>query len=117
MVRPINLFSSSSEYEEEDQDQDQDQDQEPQLNLFTCLNDEYKDKPTYKKMTTGRENDEKILLCCSDLKQNLNNYLAIDEEEINKRLKNNQILHEVIYGFRYIKPYIDLDMNDEFEDE
>ena len=126
------LIGSSSEYEEEEQEQEteeqeQEQEQEteeqeqeteePQINRFTCLNDEYKDKLTYKKMTTGRENDEKILLCCSDLKQSLNNYFAIDEKEINERLKNNQILYEVIYGFRYIKPYIDLDINDEFEDE
>ena len=119
------LLYSSSEYEEEEQEteeQETEQEQEteeeePQINHFTCLNDEYKDKPTYKKMTTGRENDEKILLCCSDLNKNLNNYLAIDEEEINERLNNNQILYEVIYGFRYVKPYIDLDMNDEFEDE
>lgn len=123
------LIGSSSEYEEEEQDQEieeqdqeteqeeTEQEEEPQLNLFTCLNDEYKNKQTYKKITTGRENDEKILLCCSDVKQNLNNYFAIDEEEINNRLKHNQILYEVIYGFRYIKPYIDLDMLDEFKDE
>lgn len=109
------LLCLSSEYEEEEEEQEPEE--EPQINRFTCFNDEYKNKPTYKKMTTGRENDEKILLCCSDLKQNLNNYLAIDEEEINKRLNKNEILYEVIYGFRYIKPYIDLDMNEEFEDE
>lgn len=121
MVSPINLLSSSSDYEEEEEqeteEQEPAQEEKPQLNLFTCLNDEYKNKTTYKKMTTGRENDEKILLCCSDVKQNLNNYFAIDSEEINKRLNNNQILYEVIYGFRYIKPYIDLDMLDTFEDE
>ena len=109
------LLYSSSEYEEEEQDQESEP--EPETNLFECLNDEYKDKPTYKKMTAGRENNEKILLCCSDVKQNLNNYFAIDEKEINERLKNNQILYEVIYGFRYIKPYIDLDMYEKFEDE
>ena len=119
MVKPINLLSSSSDYEEEEQDQEPEPEPEPEtkLNLFTCLNDEYKNKPTYKKMTTGRENDEKILLCCSDVKQNLNNYFAINEEEINNRLKNNKIFYEVIYGFQYIKPYIDLDMLDNFEDE
>ncbi len=94
-----------------------DETEETKTNIFTCLNDEYKQKQTYKKMTTGRENDEEILLCCSDVKQNLNNYFAIDSEEINERLNNNQILYEVIYGFRYIKPYIDLDMDDKFEDE
>ena len=109
------LLYSSSEYEEEEQDQESEP--EPETNLFECLNDEYKNKPTYKKMTTGRENNEKILLCCSDVKQNLNNYFAIDEKEINERLKNKQILYEVIYGFRYIKPYIDLDMYEKFEDE
>lgn len=120
MVRSLmrDLLCSSSEYEEEEQDQEQDQEQEePQINRFTCLNDEYKDKPTYKKMTTGRENDEKILLCCSGVKRKLKNYFSIDEEEINERLNNNEILYEVIYGFRYIKPYIDLDMRDDFEDE
>ena len=111
------LLGSSSEYEEEETEQETEPEPETQINLFTCLNDEYKNKPTYEKMTTGRENDEKILLCCSDVKQNLNNYFAIDEEEINKRLNKNQILYEVIYGFRYIKPYIDLDMVDTFEDE
>lgn len=115
------LLFSSSDYEEEEQDQETEQEkpqkEEPHLNSFTCLKDDYKDKPTYKKMTTGRENDEKILLCSSDLKQNLNNYFAIDEEEINERLNNNKILYEVIYGFNYIKPYIDLDMKEEFEDE
>ena len=117
------LLGSSSEYEEEETEQEPEQEtepeqeEEPQLNLFTCLNDEYKNKPTYKKITTGRENDEKILLCCSDVKQNLNNYFTIDEEEINNRLNHNKILYEVIYGFRYIKPYIDLDMADTFEDE
>ena len=116
MVLPINLLSSSSEYEEEEEPEPEPE-PETELNLFTCLNDEYKQTKTYKKITTGRGNDEKILLCCSDLRQNLNNYFAIDEEEINNRLENNQILYEVIYGFRYIKPYIDLDMLDEFEDE
>ena len=111
------LLYSSSEYEEEEEVQEPEEVQETQINRFTCLNDEYKNKTTYKKMTTGRENEEKILLCCSDVKQNLNNYLAIDEEEINERLNNNEILYEVIYGFRYIKPYIDLDMDKEFEDE
>lgn len=120
------LLGYSSEYEEEEQEQETEQEQEqeteqeteePQINRFTCLNDEYKNKPTYKKITTGRENDEKILLCCSDVKQNLNNYFAIDEEEINNRLKHNQIFYEVIYGFRYIKPYIDLDMLEKFDDE
>ena len=88
-----------------------------ETNHFTCLNDEYKDKQTYKKMKTGRENNEEILLCCSDVKQNLNNYFAIDEDEINERLNNKNILYEVIYGFHYIKPYIDLDMGDDFEDD
>lgn len=114
------LISSSSDYEEEEQEQETEQEpqkEEPQLNRFTCLDAEYKDKKTYKKLTTGRENDEKILLCCSDVKQNLNNYLAIDEEEIRKGLNKNKIFYEVIYGFRYIKPYIDLDMKEEFEDE
>ena len=96
---------------------EQEETEETKTNIFTCMNDEYKQKQTYKKITTGRENDEKILLCCSDVKQNLNNYFAIDSEEINERLNNNQILFEVIYGFRYIKPYIDLDMDDKFEDE
>ena len=91
--------------------------EETKTNIFTCMNDEYKQKQTYKKITTGRENNEEILLCCSDVRQNLNNYFAIDSEEINERLNNNQILYEVIYGFRYIKPYIDLDMDDKFEDE
>lgn len=120
------LIGSSSEYEEEEQDQEIEQETEEQeeeteeetkLNLFTCLNDEYKNKTTYKKMTTGRKNDEKILLCCSDVKQNLNNYSAIDEKEIIERLNNNKILYEVIYGFHYIKPYIDLDMDKGFKDE
>ena len=93
---------------------EQEETEETKTNIFTCMNDEYKQKQTYKKITTGRENDEKILLCCSDVKQNLNNYFAIDSEEINERLNNNQILFEVIYGFRYIKPYIDLDMDDKF---
>lgn len=90
---------------------------ETKINIFTCMNDEYKQKQTYKKITTGRETDKKILLCCSDVKQNLNNYFAIDEEEINERLNNNQILYEVIYGFHYIKPYIDLDISDEIDDD
>ena len=111
------LLDLSSEYEEEETEQESEPEPETKLNLFECLNDEYKNKPTYKKMTTGRENDEKILLCCSDVKQSLNNYFAIDEEEINKRLNNNKIFYEVIYGFRYIKPYIDLDILDKFEDE
>ena len=115
------LLCLSSEYEEEEEEEEQEPEEqeteEPQINRFTCFNEKYKDEPTYKKMTTGRENDEKILLCCSDLNKNLNNYFAIDEEEINKRLNKNEILYEVIYGFRYIKPYIDLDMNEEFEDE
>ena len=76
-----------------------------------------KQKQTYKKITTGRENNEEILLCCSDVKTNLNNYFAIDSKEINERLNNNNILYEVIYGFRYIKPYIDLDMDDKFNDD
>ena len=91
--------------------------EETKINIFTCMNDEYKQKQTYKKITTGRENNEEILLCCSDVKQNLNNYFAIDEKEINERLNNNNILYEVIYGFRYIKPYIDLDMDDKFNDD
>ena len=122
---PIDLLYSSSEYEEEEEEpeqeaepeQESEPEQETKLNLFTCLNDEYKNKPTYKKMTAGRENDEKILLCCSDVKQNLNNYFAIDEEKIREGLNKNKIFYEVIYGFNYIKPYIDLDMLDNFEDE
>lgn len=105
-----NVYDSDDETETETET-------ETKTNIFTCLNDEYKQKQTYKKITTGRENDEKILLCCSDVKQNLNNYFAIDEDEINERLNNNQILYEVIYGFRYIKPYIDLDMDDKFNDD
>ena len=117
MVKSImrDLIGSSSEYEEEEEQEPEEQ--EPQINHFTCFKEDYKDKPTYKKMTTGRENDEKILLCCSDLNKNLNNYVAIDEKEINNRLDKNEILYEVIYGFRYVKPYIDLDMDEEFEDE
>ena len=62
-----------------------------ETNHFICLNDEYKDKQTYKKITTGRENDEEILLCCSDVKQNLNNYFVIDEDEIKERLNKKKI--------------------------
>ena len=91
--------------------------EETKINIFTCMNDKYKQTQTYKKITTGRENNEEILLCCSNVKQNLNNYFAIDSEEINERLNNNNILYEVIYGFRYIKPYIDLDMDDKFKDD
>lgn len=103
--------------DETETEEEQETTEETKTNIFTCMNDEYKQKQTYKKMTTGRENNEEILLCCSDVKQNLNNYFAIDEDEINERLNNNNILYEVIYGFRYIKPYIDLDMDDKFNDD
>lgn len=98
-------------------DETEEETEETKTNIFTCMNDEYKQKQTYKKITTGRENNEEILLCCSDVKQNLNNYFAIDSKEINERLNNNQILYEVIYGFRYIKPYIDLDISEEINDD
>ena len=100
-----------------DSDDETETEEETKTNIFTCMNDEYKQKQTYKKITTGRENNEEILLCCSDVKTNLNNYFAIDSKEINERLNNNNILYEVIYGFRYIKPYIDLDMDDKFNDD
>ena len=110
---------TSSEFEEEEQKQEINitEIKTSTQNHFICLNDEYKDKQTYKKMKTGRVMDDEILLCCSDVKQNLNNYFVIDEDEINERLNNKNILYEVIYGFRYIKPYIDLDMDDKFDDD
>lgn len=106
-----------SDSDDETETEEEQETTETKTNIFTCLNDEYKQKQTYKKMTTGREENKEILLCCSDVKQNLNNYFAIDSEEINERLNNKQILYEVIYGFRYIKPYIDLDISEEIEDE
>ena len=79
-------ISDSDDETETEQETEQETTEETtertETNHFTCLNDEYKDKQTYKKMTTGRENNEEILLCCSDVKQNLNNYFAIDEEGI-----------------------------------
>lgn len=111
------ISDSDDETETEETTEEETEQEETKTNIFTCMNDEYKQKQTYKKMTTGRENNDEILLCCSDVKQNLNNYFAIDSEEINERLNNNQILYEVIYGFRYIKPYIDLDMDDKFNDD
>ena len=113
----IKKISYSDDETETEQGTEQEITKKTETNHFTCLNDEYKDKQTYKKMKTGRENNEEILLCCSDVKQNLNNYFAIDEDKINERLNNKNILYEVIYGFHYIKPYIDLDMDDKFDDD
>lgn len=106
-----------SDSDDETETETEETEEETKINIFTCMNDKYKQKQTYTTMKTGRETDKKILLCCSDFNQNLNNYFAIDEDEINERLNNNNILYEVIYGFRYIKPYIDLDMDDKFEDD
>lgn len=86
-------------------------------NRFYICDDKYKSSKIYKNFENSRVNGDKMLLCCSDVKQNLNNYFVINENNINAGLENQQIFYEVIYGFSFIKPYIDLDMKDEFDDD
>lgn len=86
-------------------------------NLFTCYSDKNKDDDNYKLLTQARINDRRALLCCSEVRANLNDYFVLNEKQIRESLNNKLTLYEVIYGFKYIKPYIDLDMDDKFEDE
>ena len=86
-------------------------------NLFTCYSDKNKDDDNYQLLTQARIYDRRALLCCSEVRANLNDYFVLTEKQIRESLQNKLTLYEVIYGFKYIKPYIDLDMDDEFEDD
>lgn len=86
-------------------------------NLFTCYSDKNKNDDNYQLLTQARINDRRALLCCSEVRTNLNDYFVLTEKQIRESLNNKLTLYEVIYGFKYIKPYIDLDMDDKFEDE
>ena len=86
-------------------------------NLFTCYSDKNKNDDNYQLLTQARINDRRALLCCSEVRANLNDYFVLTEKQIRESLNNKLTLYEVIYGFKYIKPYIDLDMDDKFEDE
>ena len=93
-------------------------------NRFTCYSDKNKNDDNYQLLTQARINDRRALIIgsyhrsyCSDIKQGFNDYFVLTEKQIRESLNNKQILYEVIYGFNYIKPYIDLDMNEKFEDE
>lgn len=86
-------------------------------NRFYICDDKYKSSKKYKYFENSRVKGDKMLLCCSDVKQNVYNYFVIDENNINAGLENHKIFYEVIYGFSFIKPYIDLDMKDEFDDD
>ena len=110
---------SSSEYEEEEEIEEI---TTPEIdrgstNKFVCYDEKYKEYETYKEMKRGRMYGEKLLLCCTDVRQNLTDYCVLSEQQINEGLNNKLTLYEVIYGFWFIKPYIDLDMDDKFEDE
>ena len=109
---------SSSEYEEEEIEEIT----MPSIdtcshNSFVCYDEKYKEYETYKELKRGRMYGEKLLLCCTDVRQNLTDYCVLSEKQINEGLNNKLTLYEVIYGFWFIKPYIDLDMDDKFEDE
>lgn len=86
-------------------------------NRFTCYSDKNKNDDNYQLLTQARINDRRALLCCTDVRQNLTDYCVLTEKQIRESLNNKLTLYEVIYGFNYIKPYIDLDMNEKFEDE
>lgn len=87
-------------------------------NRFTCYSDKNKNDDNYQLLTQARINDRRALLCCSDIKQGLNDYFVLTEKQIRESLNNKLTLYEVIYGFNYIKPYIDLDMDyKKFSDE
>ena len=86
-------------------------------NSFVCFDEKYKEYETYKELKRGRMYGEKLLLCCTDVRQNLTDYCVLSEKQINEGLNKKLTLYEVIYGFWFIKPYIDLDMDDKFEDE
>lgn len=86
-------------------------------NRFYICDDRFKSSKKYIYFENSRVKSDKTLLCCTDIKQSAYNYFVEDENKINAGLKNHQIFYEVIYGFSHIKPYIDLDMKDEFDDD
>lgn len=113
-IRHINILKIAKKQKKDKKNNKKDK---INTNLFTCYSDKNKDDDNYKLLTQARINDRRALLCCSDVKQGLNDYFVLTEKQIKESLNNKQILYEVIYGFNYIKPYIDLDMNEKFEDE
>lgn len=108
---------SNAEYEEEEEEITVPSIDTCSHNCFVCYDEKHKEDETYKELRRGRMYGEKMLLCCTDVKQNLNDYCVLTEKQINEGLNNKLTLYEVIYGFWFIKPYIDLDMDDKFEDE
>ena len=85
-------------------------------NRFYICDENNKSSKIYNKLENARVYGDKMLLCCADIKQKQNNYFVASENNINVGLVNHKIFYEVIYGYNFIKPYIDLDMKDEFDD-
>ncbi len=100
----------SSEHKEEETNK-------TNTNYFECFTKEYKDIKKYIDFRDSRISNKKTLLCCTDVRQNLDKYCVLTEDEINKGLQQNKIYYEVIYGFKYIKPYINIDISTDYDDD
>ena len=115
-IRHINLIKMAKKQKKDKKNKNNKKDN-INTNLFTCYSDKNKNDDNYQLLTQARINDRRALLCCSDVRSNLTDYFVLTEKQIRESLNNKLTLYEVIYGFKYIKPYIDLDMDDKFEDE